>query len=169
MKTIYSALITVWQQTSYRWLSFLAFIAFLILYLFTLPSAFTGGQISLITLEYLDTSMVILSISMAILVALIISLMAWLIRQGQKSSKASATSGVLVGVFTPLLCCSPLIPILFGSMASLLPSFIGSSGPLFQGFIATHQAELFTVAIILLFLALYQNAKKIVQGVVCQS
>ncbi|WP_198264544.1 hypothetical protein [sulfur-oxidizing endosymbiont of Gigantopelta aegis] len=101
MKTIYCALMTVWQQISYRWLSLLAFIAFLILYLFTLPSAFTGGQISMMTLEYLDVSMVLLSISMASLVALIISLMTWLIRQGQKSSKASATSGVLVGIFTP--------------------------------------------------------------------
>ncbi len=54
-------------------------------------------------------------------------------------------------------------------MASLLPSFIGSSGPLFQGFIATHQTELFAFAILLLILALFQNAKKIVQGVVCQS
>jgi hypothetical protein len=107
-------------------------------------------------------------VSLSLLVAMIITLMVWLIRQGQKASKASATGGVLVGIFAPLLCCSPIIPIIFGSLASLLPSFIGSSGPLFQGFIATHQTELFTIAIILLLLALYQNARKVMSCPCCK-
>lgn len=167
MRLIINALKSVWTLSAYRWLSVSGFALFFILYLMTLPSSFTGGQIGWIALQYLDLSMVILSFIMALLVAFIMTLMVWLIRQGQKSSKASATGGILVGIFAPVLCCSPIIPIIFGSMASLLPSFIGSSGPLFQGFIATHQIELFTIAIILLLLALYQNAKKVIHGNSC--
>ncbi len=168
MKVIINALKTVWKHSVYRWLSLSCFTLFFLLYLFTLPSSFTGGQIGLVSLQYLDKSMVSLSFVMAVLVAMIMTLMVWLIRQGQKASKASATGGVLVGIFAPLLCCSPIIPIVFGSLASLLPSAIGTSGPLFQGFIATHQAELFSVAIILLLLALYQNARKVMSGTCCK-
>jgi len=168
MTLIVNALKTVWQLSAYRWLSVISFAAFFMLYLLTLPSSFTGGQIGLVSLQYLDASMFTLSLVMALLVSMISTLMVWLIRQGQKASKASATGGVLVGIFAPLLCCSPIIPIIFGSLASLLPSFIGSSGPLFQGFIATHQTELFTIAIILLLLALYQNARKVMSGRCCK-
>ena len=168
MTLIVNALKTVWQLSAYRWLSVISFVAFFMLYLLTLPSSFTGGQIGLVSLQYLDGSMFTLSLVMALLVSMIITLMVWLIRQGQKASKASATGGVLVGIFAPLLCCSPIIPIIFGSLASLLPSFIGSSGPLFQGFIATYQTELFTIAIILLLLALYQNARKVISGHCCK-
>ncbi len=167
MKVIIKALKIVWQHSFYRWLSGISFVAFFLLYAFTLPSSFTGGQIGWLSLHYLDTFMVALSFSMAFLVALIMTLMAWLIHQGKKASKVSASSGVLVGIFTPLLCCSPIIPIIFGFLSSLLPSFIGSSGPLFQGFIATHQTQLFVLAIALLVLALHQNAKKIDSGLSC--
>jgi len=168
MTLIVKALKTVWQLSAYRWLSVISFALFLMLYLLTLPSSFTGGQIGLISLQYLDASMISLSFIMALLVSMIITLMVWLIRQGQKASKASATGGILLGIFTPLLCCSPIIPVIFGSLASLLPSFIGLSGSLFQGFIATHQIELFTIAIILLLLALYQNARKVMSDSFCK-
>jgi len=103
MTLIVNALKTVWQLSAYRWLSVISFAAFFMLYLLTLPSSFTGGQIGLVSLQYLDASMFTLSLVMALLVSMISTLMVWLIRQGQKASKASATGGVLVGIFAPLL------------------------------------------------------------------
>jgi hypothetical protein len=106
---------------------------------------------------------------MSVLVALIMPLIFYLIRQGQKSSKSSAAGGLLVGILAPMLCCSPILPILMGFVASLLPTLVGSFGVRLQGFIATHQVELFIVASLLLLFALYQNAKKVTNGNFCRA
>lgn len=167
MNTIYDALKTVLQEHSYRWISFISFILFLLLYLITLPASYTGGYSSFEALEYLNPTLVSFSIVMAAFVALLMSLITYLIRQGQKASKSSATGGLLIGVLAPMLCCSPLLPIAIGFIASVLPALGGTFGIQIQGFIATHQIELFSAASLLLLYALYQNAKKIVNGINC--
>ena len=167
MKTIMNALSTVLKTQNYRWITIISFILFSILYLTTLPASYTGGYSSFEALEYLNPTLVGFSLLMALLVSLMIPLIIYLIRQGQKTSKSSATGGLLIGVLTPMLCCSPLLPIAIGFIAGVLPAMGGTFGIQIQGFIATHQIELFTAASLLLFFALYQNAKKVENGVSC--
>jgi len=167
MKTIMNALSTVLKMQNYRWITIISFILFSILYLTTLPASYTGGYSSFEALEYLNPTLVGFSLLMALLVSLMIPLIIYLIRQGQKTSKSSATGGLLIGVLAPMLCCSPLLPIAIGFIAGVLPAMGGTFGIQIQGFIATHQIELFTAASLLLFFALYQNAKKVENGVSC--
>ncbi len=169
MKTILKALRTVLANGYYLSLSFILFVIFLFLYLITLPASYTGGYSSLEALEYLNPTLIGFSILMALLVSLMMPLIIYLLKQGQTSSKASAASGLLVGFFAPMLCCSPLLPISIGFIASVLPTLGGSFGIKIQAFIALHQFELFTFASLLLVFALYQNARKIVNGGYCKN
>ncbi len=168
MKTILDALKIVLKTNRYRWVTIISFILFLLLYLTTLPASYTGGYSSFEALQYLNPTLVGFSVLMSLLVALMMPLMFYLIRQGQKSSKSSATGGLLIGILAPMLCCSPILPIAVGFIASALPALGTSFGIQIQGFIATHQIELFSTASLLLFFALYQNAKKVVCGVQCR-
>ncbi|HDH17260.1 MAG TPA: hypothetical protein ENG90_12450 [Gammaproteobacteria bacterium] len=152
----------------YQFIAGISFLVFLLLYLMTLPASSTGGYSSFEALNYLTPTLVGFSVLMATLVALLIPLIIYLIRQGQKSSKSSATGGVLIGVLAPVLCCSPILPIVMGFVASLLPTLGGTFGVATQKFIATHQIELFIAASLLLMFALYQNAKKLTHGVHCE-
>ena len=169
MNIIIDALKIVLKITSYRWITIISFLLFLLLYLTTLPASYIGGYSSFEALEYLNPTLIGFSILMSALVALMMPLIIYLIRQGQKSSKSSATGGLLIGVLAPMLCCSPILPIAIGFIASALPMLGGTFGIKIQGFIATHQIELFIVASLLLFFALYQNAKKVITGVSCRA
>lgn len=169
MRLILDAMKTVFASRGYQLLGVVSFMFFLGLYLLTLPSSYTGGQIGLVSLQFLTGESVVFSMAMATLVALILPLIVYLLRQGQTTNKASAAGGLLVGLATPLLCCSPLLPIAFGVVASLMPALGGAFGARAQGFIATHQTELFSAATLLLALALYQNAKRVVAGAVCRA
>lgn len=168
MNTITKALKTVLQYRFYQILTALCFIFFLLLYLMTLPASYTGGYSSVEALQYLNPSLIGFSILMAALVALLMPLIVYLIRQGQKSSKSSAAGGFLVGILAPLLCCSPILPIILGLVTSILPTLGGGFGVRLQGFIATHQIELFISASLLLFFALYQNARKVNCNSLCK-
>ncbi len=169
MKTIFKALKTVLITRGYIFLTIAAFIIFLFLYLVTLPASYTGGYSSLEALEYLNPTLISFSVLMALLVALMMPLILYLLRQGQASSKSSAAGGLVIGFLAPMLCCSPLLPIAVGFIASLLPALGGSFGIHIQAFIAMHQIELFSFASLLLLFALYQNAKKVVNGVCCKT
>ncbi len=168
MITIIRALKTVLSQRIYQWLTAGSFGVFLLLYLMTLPAAYTGGYSSFEALNYLTPTLVGFSVLMAVLVALLMPLIIYLLRQGQKSSKSSAAGGLLIGFLAPILCCSPLLPIAIGFLAGLLPSLGGAFGVQIQGFIATHQIELFIAASLLLLFALYQNARKVNEGCHCR-
>lgn len=168
MKTILSALKTVLGFRAYQWITGISLVVFLVLYLTTLPASYTGGYSSFTALEYLTPTLIGFSVLMASLVALLLPMIIYLIRQGQKSSKSSATGGILIGVLAPMLCCSPILPITIGFIATLLPTLGGTFGIQIQGFIATHQIELFIAASLLLWFALYQNAREVISGVQCE-
>jgi len=168
MNTILRAIKIVLGTRFYYGMAGLSFLVFLFIYLITLPASSTGGYISVSALKYLTPTLVAFSVVMAALVALLLPLIVYLIRQGRKSSKSSATGGLLVGILAPILCCSPILPITVGFIAGLLPTLGGTFGVNIQKFIATNQTELFLFASLLLAFALYQNAKKVVNGVLCE-
>lgn len=167
MKTILSAVKTVFSSPAYLIAGTASFTISLVLYLFTLPATFTGGQVGLVSLRFLTLRLAALALIMAALLALIMPFIIYLIRRGQKARTATTAGGVLVGIITPLLCCSPVLPIALGFVGGLFPLLGGASGGL-QGFIATHETGFFVVAILLLVYALYQNAKKICEDACCR-
>lgn len=167
MKAIAIALGTVFRMTSYRRAGISIFVLFLALYLMTLPASYTGGRIGPSAMHFLDVKLTLLSLAMAVLVALVIPLVVYLLRRGRGASKTSATGGLAVGILTPVLCCSPVLPVALSFLAALFPSLIAAFGWQLQGFIATHQIELFGAAILLLGLALYQNARRVSEGAAC--
>lgn len=167
MNTIFNALKIVLNIRIYQRILIISFAAFLLLYLMTLPASYTGGYSSFEALQYLNITLVGFSALMAGLAALLMSLISYLIKQGQKSSKSSAAGGIVMGLLAPMLCCSPILPIAIGIVTSLIPALGGTFGVRLQGFIATHQIEIFITASLLLLFALYQNAKKVIDGVSC--
>ncbi len=167
MKSMVTAIKTVFALRPYPLIGGISFAGFLAFYLLTLPSSFTGGRIGLAALRYLDLRLSLFSVVMAALMGLIVPFAVYLFRQGLGLSKASATGGVAVGLLTPILCCSPVLPIAISFVAGVFPSLVGSFGWGLQGFIATHQNELFLAAIALLIFALYQNAGRVQAGAAC--
>ena len=168
MRDVLTGLRIVFSRRSYQVAATAVFAFALPFYLMTLPSSFTGGRIGITALRYLDVELVFFALVMAVLVTLLIPLIVYLLKQGRRASKAPASGGVAVGVLTPLLCCSPALPIALGFVAGVFPSLMGAGGVGLQGFIATHETELFSVATLLLLVALYQNARSAAKGPSCQ-
>ena len=168
MNTIVIAAKTVFSSRAYLIAGAVSFAISLVLYLFTLPATFTGGQVGLVSLHFLTLRLAGLAVVMAALLALILPFIIFLIRRGQKARTATTAGGVLVGIITPLLCCSPILPIALGFVGGLFP-LLGGAGGGIQGFIATHETGFFVAAILLLVSALYQNAKKICEGACCRA
>ncbi|MCW8886693.1 MAG: hypothetical protein OQK12_15810, partial [Motiliproteus sp.] len=144
-----------------------SFIAFFMLYLMTLPAAFTGGRVSLESLRFLDAKLITFSIVMAALIAPTLSMMIFLLGQHRRASSRAVAGGLTVGLLTPLLCCSPLLPTLMTVLAGISPALVGTYGWRVQWFIASYQDSLFVGAMLLLALALHQNAKRVVQADAC--
>jgi hypothetical protein len=161
MEICLQALKTVFRSRRYQALAAASFALFLALYLMTLPSAFTGGQVGFIALPFLTMELAVWSVVMAALISIITTFVVFLVRQGMAVSKASTVGGVIGGVVGPVLCCSPVLPVTLSFIAGVYPALIGPSAWALQGFIATHQTELFTTATLLLVLAFWQNARRI--------
>ncbi len=161
METCLQALKTVFRSRRYQALGTTSFVLFLLLYLMALPSAFTGGRVGFIALPFLTVELAIWSVVMATLIAIVTAFIVFLLCQGMAVSKASTAGGVIGGIVGPVLCCSPVLPITMSFIAGIFPALIGPSAWALQGFIATHQTELFATATLLLIFALWQNARRI--------
>ena len=168
MDSIKNVIQTVYAHTRYRVISCITFPVALLLYLITLPAMFTGGVIGLVGLRYLTLELIGVAFVMATLLTLIVPFSSYLLAQGFKARSGTTTSGVVIGLLAPLLCCTPIIPILLGVLATAFP-FVSDLPPgVIQGFIATHETYFFLTAIALLLIALYQNAKRIAHGDACR-
>ena len=167
MRTCLLALATVFRYPLYRAIGVGGFLLFLVLYFMTLPSAFTGGRVGFIALKYLTAELAIWSGVMAMLVAIITAFIVYLVSEGMAVSKASTVGGIVTGVVGPVLCCSPALPIALSFIAGIFPALIGPAAWGLQGFIATHQTELFATATLVLFFALWLNARRVAAGPGC--
>ena len=67
--------------------------------------------------------------------------------------------GAILATAPSLLCCSPILPLTIATIASVLPA-AGQLGVPIQGFIATHEGEIYGVAIVLMVWGLYANARR---------
>ncbi len=161
-ETVRRALAAVFAGRGYRLGGGATFVVFLVLYLFTLPAEYTGAVIGPGALQYLSVRLVLFAVALSGLLALVGPMMVFVMREGQRARKATTAGSLLVSLVTPLLCCSPLLPALMGVAAAVLP-FVSSTTSLHvQKFIVVYQNELYLGAVLLLGIALVQQARAVV-------
>lgn len=154
----------VWRRTATA-----GFILLLPLYAATLPASLTGGRIGWVSLRMLTPGLAAIALVLALLLALTLAFMVLSVRAGYKAGKSAAAGGAIVGLLTPLLCCSPILPLAFAALATVFPAFAGAAPGRVQGFIAVHETWLLAAALVLAILALYQNARRALRGAACRS
>jgi|GEM_PF-2525011 len=160
---------TVFHQQGYRWFAAAIFSLLLIMYLILLPASAIGADIGWRSFQHLDLKIILFSFSLALLESLLISMWVYLSRNKNSCSTGSATGGILVGLFAPLLCCTPMLAILFSSIAIIFPTAVSGLGLQVQYTINVYQTEFLLFALCLLVLATYQNAKHIVDNHIARS
>lgn len=167
MHKVVSALIIVFSSPMQCLIGAISFLGFLVLYLMTLPATFTGGRVGLESLRFLDAKLIALAVVMAALITPTLSMVVFLLGQHRRASSGAAAGGLTVGLITPLLCCSPLLPTLMSFFAGFFPAIVGAYGWRVQWFVASYQDLLFVGSALLLALALHQNAMRVVQAKEC--
>lgn len=133
---------------------------FAVLYAMILPATYTSGVIGLVSLSFLTPWMFALALVMALLLALTLALGVYGFRNGSGAKPAGSALGAVLAALPPLLCCSPILPLGISAVAAILPA-AGSFGVPVQGFIATHELEIYGVAIALMVWGLYGNARRV--------
>ena len=163
MNKIISSLYFVFWERKYKIIGIISFTFFLLLYLLTLPSSYTGGRIGLISFQFLTVEMVIFAVIFSLLLGVLIPFIVFLIKRSQKGHTTTAAGGIFVSIITPFLCCSPLLPVALGFIGSIIPILPGSLGLTVQAFVATHETEIYLFVVLLLLISIYQNSKAIVE------
>ncbi|MHB1302368.1 MAG: hypothetical protein ACYCZB_02705 [Acidiphilium sp.] len=154
------ALRLVFGRPGYRILAALSFVVLLAFYLMLLPASETGGAFGPVALPFLTMRDVILAIVMSGLLALTLPLGVYGWRMGSGGGLVGSASGSIVALIAPLLCCSPALPITIAAVAAILPA-VGTAATPLQGFIATHELEFYTAAIVLMAWGLQGNARRV--------
>lgn len=157
VETFRTATSIVFSKWNYQAIGVATFLAFLTLYLFTLPATYTGGRVGIVSLRLLTPALAAFSIVMAGLVAVIVPFTAYTMQFGGSSSTTATTGGFVGSVLPPLLCCSPLLPTLAAAVVGIFPAAFGVSG-FIQGLMATYETEILTAATLVLLYAATQNA-----------
>ncbi len=151
-----------------RWVAIAGFAVLFALYAVTLPAVFTGGRMGWVSLQFLTPLQAVIAAALALTLALTLAIMTILLRDGRRASRAAASGSAAVGLITPFLCCSPLLPTLLGSAALVFPALANAAAGTVQGFIATHETEILLVSVLLGLFALYQNARRLAEGQTCR-
>ncbi len=169
MKNLLPAAREVFSSRAAWVIGSVSFVVFLAIYLMTLPATFTGGVIGFKALGFVTPELIGWSVLMAALLGVLMPMTIYLLRRGYRARGGAGTAagGLIISLVTPLLCCSPILPILFSFLAGFLPALAGGAGGAVQGFLATHEWLFFTVATAILVFALYQNAREVVKGAGC--
>lgn len=163
MNRIRSSLYFVFSEKKYKIIGIVSFVFFLLLYLMTLPSSYTGGRIGLISFQFLTIQMIIFAVIFALLLSVLIPFIVFLVNRSRKGHTTTAAGGIFVSIITPFLCCSPLLPVVLGFIGSIIPILPGSFGLTVQAFVATHETEIYLFVVVLLSLSVYQNSRSIVE------
>ena len=169
MKNLLPAAREVFASRAAWIIGIVSFVVFLAIYLMTLPATFTGGVLGFKALAFVTPELVGWSVLMAALLGVLMPMTVYLLRRGYKARGGAGTAagGLVISLVTPLLCCSPILPIAFSFLAGFIPALAGGAGGAVQGFLATHEWLFFTVATAILVFALYKNAKEVVKGACC--
>ncbi len=147
----------VFATRGYRLLAIILFLAFLTLYLFLLPGAYTGGIVGWASLRFLTPTLIFFSFLLSVLVSLSLTFSVYGFRvaasaKGQGASLLSVITSILPGV----LCCTPVVPTLLALAGASTPTIFGLSGRI-QGIFATYEVHFLVAAALLLLYALHRS------------
>lgn len=161
-----SALAFTFDKQRQYVIAIVIFVIVFLLYLIILPASSTGGQLSLVNLNYLSPQLGAFAFVMAIMLALIIPMNIKLRNSGQRTHKTGAVIGGAGGLVGSLLCCSYILPSLIALLGSILPSVTWLDGV--QGFIATHEPLILLISLIVLTYAFLVSIRQLNHCPNCQ-
>lgn len=163
---IISALYFTFSNKKQKLIGVVTFLVVFFFYLIILPASSTGGRISLANLNYLSLQLISFALIMAALLALIVPMNLKLKASGQKTHKATAVIGGVGGFIGSLLCCSFILPSIIALIAVVLPNVSFLTGV--QGFIATHEADILLLSLVILIYAFIVSARQLNHCPNCQ-
>ena len=156
-----SAIRLVLQSRPYRYLALGFFALALTAYVFTLPAAYTGGVVGLISLRYLTAELLFFSLALAALLSLALTLNIYAFRASIRQPSGGLSLGAALSSVLPAgICCTPLVPSLLAILGATTPQIFGISGRI-QGFFAIYELEILGFALILLLVSLRLAARNI--------
>jgi len=158
-KLVLNALIITLHEKKSKWILFISFSILLLFHLTILPAHILGMDIGLSSFFNLTANIVLFSLLLALSESTLICMWFYLIKHKTQCKTAPAAGGVTIGIITPLLCCSPILPSILSFIAILFPSAISGMGMKVQYMVNVYQTGLLIFALILLLIAIYQNAK----------
>ena len=142
-----------------RWLTSASFSLLLITHLVVLPAHILGPDIGLRSFQHLTLKITVFAFLFAALESVLINLWVYMIRHKTHCRTAPAAGGIVIGIVSPLLCCTPLLPTILSFLAILFPKAVSGWGITIQYGVNVYQTELLILALGLLLLAIVQNAR----------
>jgi ABC-type dipeptide/oligopeptide/nickel transport system permease subunit len=154
----------VFQAAPYRYLASGLFLLALAFYLLTLPAAYTGGIIGLVSARYLNPELVFFSLVLALLLSLVLTLNLYGFRASLRHQGAGlSATGVLASLAPSSLCCTSLVPSLLAAAGASTPQIFRVTG-LIQGTVARYESLFLVVALVLLLVSLYLAVRNILSA-----
>ncbi len=151
----------VFQAASYRYLASGLFLLALAFYLLTLPAAYTGGTIGLVSARYLNAELAFFSLVLAALLSLVLMLNLYAFRASlRRQGVGLSATGVLASLVPSSLCCTSLVPSLLAAVGASTPQIFRVTG-LIQGTVARYESLFLIVALVLLLVSLHLAASNI--------
>jgi hypothetical protein len=149
------------QGSHSKWRTAILFSLLLVAHLVILPAHVLGSDFGLRSFAHLNLRIALLAFLFATLESVLITLWVQLIRQKTHCRTAPAAGGIVIGIISPLLCCTPLLPTALSFIAILFPSAVSGLGVTIQYTVNVYQTELLILALGLLLFAIIQNARSL--------
>ena len=146
------------QDSHSKWRTAILFSLLLVAHLVVLPAHELGSDIGLRSFAHLNLRIALFAFLFATLESVLINLWVQLIRKKTHCRTAPAAGGIVIGIVSPLLCCTPLLPTILSFIAILFPSAVSGMGLKIQYAVNVYQTELLLLALVLLLFAIVQNA-----------
>jgi len=152
------------RSWGHRYLALGLFLVALTLYLFTLPAAYTGGAIGLISLRYLNAELLFFSVALAGLLSLVLTLNIYAFRASSARQGRSLSLGAVLSSLLPSsVCCTSLVPSLLAAFGASTPQIFGLTGRI-QGIFAYYEPLFLAFSLILLLFALHLAVRNILRS-----
>ena len=117
--SMYVAARLVLRTGHYRTLALGLFALAATVYAFTLPAAYTGGVIGLVSLRYLNADLVFFSLALATLLSLTLTMNAYAFLASTRQRGGGLTLGAALSSILPAsICCTPLVPTVLAVLAA---------------------------------------------------
>jgi hypothetical protein len=156
-----SALQLTFPRRAYRFLTLGIFALALAFYLFTLPAAYTGGQIGLVSLHHLNAVLLFFAVAFSALLSVVLAFNIYAFRASvQHRGTGLSLAAVISSLLPSSVCCTSLVPSLLAVLGASTPQIFGLAGQI-QGIFATNEVAFLAFAFVLLLGSLNLAARNL--------